>query len=107
LFTGARENEICQLHLLDIYQHEETGIWVFDINEDESQTTKKSVKKGEHARFVPIHPKLIDLGLLDFVEALKQHNGVRLFEDLPYRGKNKYADKFQRWYNTTYTNAKN
>jgi integrase len=107
LFTGARENEICQLHLDDIYQHEETGIWVFDINEDESQITLKSVKKGDHARLVPIHQKLMDVGFLKFVEAVKQGNEVRLFPDLPHRGKNKYADKFQRWYNNTYTNAKN
>lgn len=107
LFTGARENEICQLHLKDIYEHEETGIWVFDINEDDSNFTKKSVKKGEHARLVPIHQKLIDLGFLGFVEALKQRKEDRLFPELPYRGKNKYADKFQRWFNNTYTKAKN
>lgn len=79
LFTGARENEICQLHLEDIYKHEETGIWVFDVNEHNSNITKKSVKKGEHARLVPIHQKLIDLGFLGFVGTLKQRKEVRLF----------------------------
>ncbi|MDD2725589.1 MAG: site-specific integrase [Methylovulum sp.] len=107
LLTGARENEICQLHLSDIYMHKETSIWVFDFNEDDSTITKKSIKKGNHARLVPIHKTLIDLGLLDFIETLKQKNKVRLFPELQYKGKNKYADKFQRWFNTTYTNAKN
>lgn len=50
LFTGARENEICQLFTSDIRQDEETGIWVIDFNENEPEKTRKSLKRPFHAR---------------------------------------------------------
>jgi integrase len=107
LFTGARENEICQLHTTDVYKEEETGTWVFDINEDDRENTKKSIKKGVHARIIPIHKQLIEIGFLDFYEKVVKRKSKRLFPELPHRGKNKYADKCQRWFNNTYTNNRN
>ena len=108
LFSGARQNEICQLYIDDVYQEKETGIWVFDINQDKSEETNKSIKKGMHARLVPIHPKLIDLGFIEFYETIKKMKHKRVFMELKYKGhKNKFADKFQRWYNNTYTNKNN
>lgn len=62
LFTGARQNELCQLYKCDIYQEQKTGIWVIDINE---KADDKSLKKSHHARLVPIHKQLILLGFLD------------------------------------------
>ena len=107
LFTGARENEICQLHIADIYQYTDTDIWVIDINQNDEKNTRKSVKRGMHSRLVPIHNQLIELGFLDFFESVKDRKEERLFPDLPYRGDNKYADKLQRWFNNTYTNKAN
>ena len=107
LFTGARENEICQLHMSDFYQHEKTGLWVFDINEDDRKTTLKSIKKGEHSRIVPLHKQLIDLGFLDFYTQIEKNKSARIFPELPYRGRNKYGDKVQKWFNPTYTNKRN
>lgn len=105
LLSGARLNEICQLHICDI--KEINGIAVFDFNEDDTQKTLKSLKKPFHKRQFPIHPTLIKLGLLDFVEAMRQSKEVRLFPELPHRGENKYADKAQKWFNSTYTNERN
>lgn len=102
LFTGARENEICQLYTSDIRQDEETGIWIIDFNENEPEKTRKSLKRPFHARAFPIHKQLTALGILDFVGHQRQRGEERLFSELPYRMKNKYADKMQRWYNTTY-----
>lgn len=107
LFTGARENEICQLHIADIYQHTETDIWVIDINQNDEKNTLKSIKRGMHSRLIPIHSQLIKLGFLDFFNSVKDSNEERLFPDLPYRSDNKYADKLQRWFNNTYTNKSN
>ena len=107
LFTGARENEICQLYVNDCYQDKETGIWVFDINEDDSENTKKSIKKGEHSSLVPIHHQLVNLGFLDFYNQIKSNKSERIFPELPYRGKNKYGDKLQKWFNPTYTKKRN
>lgn len=67
-YTGARLNEIAQLHLDDVRQDE--GVWCFDISPND---TDKRTKNGK-ARLVPIHQHLIDLGFLDYVEeGRRQH----------------------------------
>ena len=108
LYTGARINEICQLMLTDVYQQSELKIWVFDINETNSEHTQKSLKRPYHSRLVPVHKELIRLGFIEFVCELKKQGEIRLFPELPYNGnKNKFANKAMRWFNNTYTNALN
>lgn len=86
LFTGARLNEICQLKTADI-QHMQ-NYWVLDFHgsgEDNNLKTSASERK------IPIHPRLIALGFIDYVEAVKalpKSNG-RLFPWL-----NKYEQGF-------------
>jgi integrase len=60
-YTGARIAEILQLRREDVL--EESGHTVFRITPEAG-----SVKSGQF-RIVPIHPHLIELGLLAFVEA--------------------------------------
>ena len=104
LYTGARLNEICQLEVKDLYKEPTSGHWVFDINENKNSDPNKSLKKPYHARLVPIHKRLIDLGSLDYLEEAKRKRVERLFPELPYVGPtNKYGDKLQRWFNRTYT----
>jgi integrase len=108
LLTGARENEICQLHLSDIYLYPDTNIWVIDINESDRDVTYKSLKRPYHKRLIPMHPLLFKLGLVEFCEYRKKQGEKRLFPELTYsRDRNKYATKFCKWFNTTYTNAVN
>jgi hypothetical protein len=78
-------------------------LWVFDFNERDNAFTKKSVKRAHHARQFPIHPRLIKLGLLRFVEQQRSRGEARLFPELPYDAHNKYAQKMKRWWNRTYT----
>lgn len=103
LYTGARLNEICQLSINDIYVEESTNRWVFDINEDKNDDPLKSLKKPFHARLVPIHSKIKELGFIDFFQHQKKLKVKKLFPDLPYiSSANKYGDKLQRWFNRTY-----
>ena len=47
IFTGARANELCQLHRDDIYKDEETGIWVIDINQSTiDKNSRDPITKG-------------------------------------------------------------
>jgi integrase len=104
LYTGARLNEICQLSAQDIKFDKTTSRWVFDINEDTDDDPNKSLKMRFHARLVPIHERLLALGLLDFVSSQKKQKHKKLFPELTYvRTANKYGDKLQRWFNRTYT----
>ena len=73
LFTGARLEEICQLHLDDI--REEDGVPYIDINAEGD----KDVKTEAGKRRVPIHPFLVELGFLDRVKVRREMGEEHLF----------------------------
>lgn len=76
-FGGMRLSEISQLYVNDvIYKHE---VWTFNINKD---TKDKKLKTRTSKRLVPIHPTLIDLGFLDYVDDVKKSGKERLFPNL-------------------------
>jgi integrase len=93
LYTGMRLNEICQLHLSDIKEID--GIYVFDINDEK----EKKLKTKSAKRYTPIHSKLLEMGLLERVEKLKQQGKERLFEELKYSEKDKnYISAASKWF---------
>ena len=100
LFTGARQTELCQLYKEDIYQFEGSDIWVIDINDKHGD---QSLKRSHHARIVPIHQQLIDMGFIDYIHNLKHQ---RVFSDLQLK-RDGYGQSFSRWFCTTYLNKKN
>ncbi len=103
LYTGARLNEICQLAVRDLYEDKSIKRWVFNFNEDTSEGVKKSIKRTHHERLVPVHKRLLELGLVEFLKKQKSNKETRIFSDLPYvSDTNKYGDKLQRWFNRTY-----
>ena len=67
-YSGMRIKEITQLHKKDIVLRD--GIYFFSINTNDGKTTKTK----NSIRFVPIHSKLIDLGLLEYVNSKKNGN---------------------------------
>jgi site-specific recombinase, phage integrase family len=67
-YSGMRIKEITQLHKEDIALKD--GIYCFSINTNDGKTTKTK----NSIRFVPIHSKLIDLGLLEYVNSKKSRN---------------------------------
>ncbi|MCA0405300.1 MAG: site-specific integrase [Proteobacteria bacterium] len=74
LFTGARSAEIGFLRRQDIEQID--GFWFFNIRE----TDDRGVKTDAAERRVPIHPFLIEAGLLDYANGLKR--GKMLFPEV-------------------------
>lgn len=94
MFTGARLNEIAQLQVSDIRQ--EDGIWFFDIN-DEPEEARLKTKASK--RKVPIHSRLLGLGLLEYVEKVKSRNEDRLLYELSYTKGNGYGRNLGRWFN--------
>ena len=52
---------------------------MIDINRN---TNDKKLKNASSERVIQIHPKLIDLGFLNFVKAQKKNNSQRLFSHL-------------------------
>jgi integrase len=87
LYTGARSSsEIARIKLTDIFQEQE--VWVFNLEE--------ATKNIRSKRLVPVHPELIRLGLLEYVERLRKRGKTKLFWDW------EPADKINRWFLRTY-----
>ncbi|MDF7826851.1 hypothetical protein P4B35_22680 [Pontiellaceae bacterium B12227] len=70
LYTGARLNELCQLHTDDVYQLD--GVWLIDINDNDAPKTHKHLKNASSERLVPVHPELIRRGFIHFVQKRQQ-----------------------------------
>ena len=100
LFTGARENELCQLYKSDIFQDPESEILAIDINDNAND---KKLKNKSSRRKVPIHPTLISIGFLKFVKSMESD---RLFPELKL-SRSGYQDAFSKWFNRTYRSPKN
>jgi len=85
LYTGARLEEVAQLHLADIRQ--EQGVWVLDINEQGD----KSVKNAQSVRLVPIHDDLLGrvVDLPAYARAVAATGATRLFPELEQKAKGK------------------
>lgn len=82
LYTGARVNEVCQLNpQCDI--REEGGIWLLDITEESEGDSRvsKSVKNETSRRPVPVHPELLRLGFLRYVERVRAGGHALLFPE--------------------------
>jgi integrase len=93
LYTGARQNELCQLRTADVTEID--GIPYIEIwhRPEFNQTTK--TKKN---RTCPVHSELVALGFLDYCKSQKHD---RLWPNLKlYKGK--WQHEFSKWYCTTF-----
>ncbi|WP_052278981.1 site-specific integrase [Solidesulfovibrio magneticus] len=78
LYTGARVEEISQLHVEDVKSVD--GVLVIDINDNAED---KRVKTRDSMRIVPLHPFLLDeLGFHRHVERVQAAGSVRIFPEL-------------------------
>lgn len=93
VFSGARQEEICQLHIEDIQQQAE--IWVFDIN----AKPPRQLKNKSAVRVVPIHKELIRIGFLEYVEAQRKAGRDRVFPNLePGGADDRLGHGFTKWF---------
>jgi integrase len=94
LYSGARLGEIAQLTTGNIVQ--EDGVWllvVTDAGKGQKVKTKAAVRK------VPLSERLIELGLVQYAQALIDRGEQRLFPDLPG---SRVRDRLSRWFNEEY-----
>lgn len=75
LYSSMRVEEASQLHLDDIRQ--ENGIYYFNLNDDED----KSLKTINAFRNIPVHSKLIEIGLIKYYEERKKLGKRTLFDN--------------------------
>lgn len=94
LYTGARLDELGQLRKSDVRCEE--GIWFIDINTfDEG----KSLKTQSSKRKVPLHPTILDAGIIKYVNSLtsKDDKGL-LFPELKPDSKGKLTGNWSKWW---------
>lgn len=93
IFSGMRQEEICQLHVEDV--REEEGITFFDLNE----RPPRKLKNATAVRRVPVHKELIRLGLLDHVAACHRAGETLLFPNLTRGGADaRLGHSFSKWF---------
>jgi integrase len=82
LYTGMRNAEIGALEVSDIRQisnDESETVWYFNVHTHDGKTP---LKTKNATRQVPIHPKLIELGIIEYRDSVKARGDSRLFEYL-------------------------
>jgi integrase len=93
IYHGNRLEEFAQLVRGDVRTQD--GITYFDINDEGD----KQVKNEQSKRRVPIHPLVIQLGFLEYVEAVAHGAGDPLFPDLePGGADSKRGYTFSKWW---------
>lgn len=107
MFSGARITEICQLHVhKDIEMID--GIWClrYDMeNSEEEGAIEKQIKTLSSIRVVPVHPKLIELGFIDFVLEKKKSKHAMLFNGITKINQKNLGDKPSIFVNNLIRNA--
>jgi len=94
LYTGARREELAQLHTKDVVEVD--GKLFIKIDDD---TEDKHIKNNASRRYVPIHSKLIDFGFNDFIGDLVKSKTKRLFPALTKNQNGKYGDSYGKHFN--------
>lgn len=87
--TGARLEEVAQLHKSDI--REVDGVWCMDVNTLDG----KQLKTAQSRRVVPLHSRLLALGFLEYVAAAPDGH---LWPALQ-RSSNGYGGAISKWFN--------
>lgn len=116
LLTGARLNELSQLYLDDIVQSaSDSAIWYIDFNlsqpdkvdaDEPDSASDKTFKTVNALRVVPIHDKLVQLGLPEYVAALRQQGHTRLFPELTRDSIKGYGKPAGAWFNERFLGRK-
>lgn len=92
LYTGARLEELCQLHLDDIQLDNRVPHICID-----DRFSGQFIKSESSRRQIPIHYELLELGFCEFVGQKKLTGEKMLFEYLiPVR--NKYGHQLSKWF---------
>lgn len=103
LYTGARLNELGQLRPKDITFEtyidsagKDRHAWIVNIVEDEADGLR--LKNAGSERRVPVHPDLIGLGFVRFVEAAQVGKRDRLFTGLTKDKFGNITAQWSKWY---------
>jgi integrase len=95
LFQGGRLEEFADLRRKDIVRDNDAGgIWAFDLNEE-----ARRLKTENAVRMVPLHPEILRLGFIAYVEKTAPNPDDPLFPDIEPQGADrKRGPRMTRWF---------
>ena len=79
--------------MADIEQKD--GIWIIRLV---SNNNDKSIKTSAGNRIVPLHPKLLQLGFLNYVNQVRPSKQSKLFPQLEWVPSTGFSTKISRWF---------
>ena len=91
LLSGMRPNEAAQLKIKNVKKLED--IWCFEITDKDPD---QSLKTPMARRTIPIHKKLIELGILQLLQNRTENQ--MLFKDLTFTDSDRYFGKVSSWF---------
>lgn len=90
--TGARLEELCQLRVDDVIEQQDIPCLRIDDSRE-----GQNLKNSNSRRILPLHPSLIEQGLLQYAESVKTAGADQLFPELEaVRGKRGHAPS--KWF---------
>lgn len=99
LFHPVRLNELCQLYIEDVRL--DKGVWYFRLTDERKD---QHLKNPQSRRIIPIHPKIIELGFLEYINSIREASNKaeeypgRIFYQLHYSAKNHYIQAVSQWF---------
>jgi len=84
LVSGSRLGEIAQAHVNDVLEDE--GHVALSITAADDERHPRSVKTPGSQRVIVIHPRVVSLGFLDYVAAIRASGSTLLFPDVAVEG---------------------
>jgi integrase len=75
------------------------GVDVFLVSSrSDTGADDKRIKTATSERFIPIHPRLVKFGFLDFVAERRRQGGTKLFPELTRSSTGYYSDPYSKWF---------
>lgn len=93
MYTGARLEELCQLHTEDIIEIDD----VFCIHINDSRDDQ-GLKNLQSPRIIPLHPSLIEAGFIDYIKKTHKDTPDGLIFPTLTKTKGKYSHNVSKWF---------
>lgn len=94
LYSGMRLNEICQLNSEDLKKV--GGAWCFDVHTEAADG--KSLKTSTSRRIVPVHPILIEAGIIIYLKESKFLNDKNFFPEIELDSFGVHSGRVSKWF---------
>jgi hypothetical protein len=99
LFHGLRLNEAAQLYTEDVKTFEGIHYLAIRAEREDGSKCEKRLKTSQSKRDVPLHPEILRIGFLEFVETRrKDRSSPRLFPELTIGCTGYVSGPFSKWF---------